>query len=88
LIQTLFIHQLALYNLWKYIQDKVYRLEILKGIMIIYLNSSFDIFCIILAAMTYLKSNPNADVNNKVFKTACGIDVSYTPEQIEDCVCC
>ncbi|XP_066933052.1 glutamine--tRNA ligase-like [Clytia hemisphaerica] len=38
------------------------------------------------AATTYLKSNPTTNGNDQAFKSACGIDVSYTPDQIEDCV--
>ncbi|XP_057296066.1 glutamine--tRNA ligase-like isoform X2 [Hydractinia symbiolongicarpus] len=35
------------------------------------------------AAIDFLKSN---SFNEKLFEDSCGIDVSYTPDQIEDCV--
>lgn len=41
----------------------------------------------IIAATTYIKSHPETTGNDEAFKTACGIDVSYTPDQIEDSVC-
>ena len=45
-------------------------------------------FSTFLAATTFLKSNPTTKGNDEAFKSACGIDVSYTPDQIESCVSC
>ena len=46
----------------------------------------FLILC--LAAVDFMKKHVDSNtINEKDFESNCGVDVSYSPDQIEDAVC-
>lgn len=66
--------------------DAAFNVEKLTFIVDFVRNGKISSVQQINAAIAFAKSNPNTDGNSEAFKSACGIDVSYTPDQIENCV--